>query len=94
MNIKMYAAKGGTVKKRLRILAITAIFAASLTACGSKTTEADNKTEELTEVTTEEQEITDEEEKIADKATEAIMDEIKKITEEAQTTDNANTGSK
>ncbi|MBO4590957.1 MAG: hypothetical protein J5684_00145, partial [Eubacterium sp.] len=42
------------MKKRLRILAITAIFAASLTACGSKTTEADNKTEELTEVTTEE----------------------------------------
>ena len=37
--------------------------------------------------------ITDEEEKIADKATEAIMDEIKKITDEAQTTDNANTDS-
>ncbi|MBR6404558.1 MAG: hypothetical protein IKS48_14355 [Eubacterium sp.] len=81
------------MKKRIKILTITAMIVTALTACASNENVADSKTEELTEVTTEEQEITDEEEKIADKATEAIMDEIKKITDEAQTTDNANTDS-
>jgi len=72
------------MKKKLVMLAVTALVAASLAGCGKETAVVDSITEEIVENMTEESvELSTEEEKLADEATEAIMDEIKKITEEA-----------
>jgi hypothetical protein len=82
------------MRKKILMLAVTALVAASVTGCGEDTGVVDNITESITEAITEEvteekTELTTEQEKIADEATEAIMDEIKKITEEASATDGA-----
>ena len=86
------------MKKKILLLAVTALVAASVTGCGDDSTVVDNITESITEMVTEEvtqetteesAKLTTEEEKLADEATEAIMDEIKKITEEASATDGA-----